>query len=122
MIGDENRQIREAVNRIIDSRRFKSANENVRKFKIPKFHFDATEYFNLIGWDHFSEPPLTMDSSIKELLEIVKKEIPSCHSQAVKRAGKIVSETRDGLIIVKLNIARKKNLFQDDIFTVVPYL
>jgi hypothetical protein len=84
MIGDENS--------IIDSRRFKSANENVRIFKIPKFHFDANEYFNLVDWDNFSEPPLRMDLSNKELLEIVKKgeivlcgiaEI-RCHSQAVE--------------------------------------
>jgi hypothetical protein len=65
-----------------------------------------------------------MDLSIKELLEILKKgetvlcEIAeiSCHSQAVERAVKIVSETalavcsrekRDGLIRVKL-ISRSK--------------
>jgi hypothetical protein len=76
MIGNENREICQlAVNRFIDSRRFKSANKNVRKFKILKFHFDATEYFNLIDWHNFSEPPLTMDLSNKELLEIVK---PCC--------------------------------------------
>jgi hypothetical protein len=54
MIGDDNREILQlAVNRIIDSQRLKTANENIRKFKIP--HIDATEYFNLIDWDNFSE-------------------------------------------------------------------
>jgi hypothetical protein len=71
-----------------------------------------------------SEPPLMMDLSIKELLEIVKKgETMLCeiaeilwHSHEVEKAGKIVSEVvlaicskekRDGMIRVKLNSSSK---------------
>jgi hypothetical protein len=86
------------------------------------FHFDATEFFNLIDWDIFSEPSLTMDLSNKELLEIAKKgetvlcekaEIP-CHFQAVKTVSGVAlavcsKEKRDGLIRVKLNSRSKKD-------------
>ena len=90
---------------------------SIRKFVIPKFIFKANDYTELFDWKtaKFLEPPLTMKLSDDEirgfiltLLELLRY---PCHTQAVERGIKVVSEAasavigeeaRDGLIRQKL--------------------
>ena len=90
---------------------------SIRKFVIPKFIFKANDYTELFDWKtaKFLEPPLTMKLSVDEirgfiltLLELLRY---PCHTQAVERGIKVVSEAasavigeeaRDGLIRQKL--------------------
>ena len=94
----------------------------VREFQFPKINFKATSYPNLINWKKatFTEPPMTLDLSDEELRGLVEKPlfVPPypCHTQAVERAIKLVSEaagsvvgadSRDGYICQKNSIAER---------------
>lgn len=117
MLVDERPHIRElALRRILKARQNKP--NNVRIFKVPKINFAATDYTELIDWTHnVTEPPLTMHISDEDLhLMIRRQEAPTlkkfpCHTQAVERAVKIITEasftvcgaqSRDGFIRTKL--------------------
>lgn len=108
-------------------------NSTVREFQVPKINFKATSYPNLINWKKatFTEPPMTLDLSDEELRGLVEKPlfVPPypCHTQAVERAIKLVSEaagsvvgadSRDGYIRQKIRSRKevclkgsKKNFF-----------
>lgn len=121
MLTDSRQHIRElAVKRILKARKNNIKN---RIFKVPKINFDAQDYIDLIDWFNcvVTEPPLTMNMSEEQLLDIVtKNQIPKfnhfhCHSQAVERCVKIITDasskvcgekSRDGYIRAKLD-ARK---------------
>lgn len=98
-------------------------NIGIREFVVPKFNFSATDYIELLDWQNidYYEPPVTTDLSEDQLKEIVHEpessiisyiqKIP-CHTQAVERAVKLVSEAslavcdsnrRDGMIRSKLD-------------------
>ena len=74
------------------------------KFFIPTLNFAAETYPELINWEvvKLTEPPLTLDLNEAELLAI--KETPfkvpnyPCHTQAVERGVKLVSEASAAVI------------------------
>ena len=95
---------------------------SARVFKVPSLNLSAKDYIALIDWHAtgtINEPPLTFGISEEELLQFIKqKETPSvtfprllCHTQAVERCVKMVTEAsgavcgadrRDGNIKVQL--------------------
>ncbi|CAH1104499.1 unnamed protein product [Psylliodes chrysocephalus] len=108
MLWDENSTIRKlSVLRILKIRRIESPvgdiTIDIRKFTIPEFNFDATAYYELVDWQNlsYSEPPITKRLFEKHLWQIVEepqssailhiKDYP-CHTQAVKRAVKLVTQ------------------------------
>lgn len=115
MLADSRIHIRElGLGRILKSR--DHIQTEIRKFKIPKINFAADEYFELINWQSavVTEPPITKKISEQELKEMIAN-IPDemsllnapCHSQAVERCVKLVTEAsasvcgqeaRDGFI------------------------
>jgi hypothetical protein len=77
MLGQKSRGARDfAVKKIggIRGIRNKPAHNAVRKFKVPSINFKASSYTNLIDWnmDIFTEPPLTINMSVKELTKFVE--------------------------------------------------
>lgn len=130
MLADERKEIRNlAYNRISQCR---SSIPNFRRFNIPSFNFDASDYFEILNWegDNITEPPLLRDLSMDELKQMVDstpnatieyiKKFP-CHTQAVERTVKLVSESsmlvtdpvkRDGVIKATLESRRKMPLFK----------
>ncbi len=130
MVADERKEIRElAYNRILQCR---SSTSGLRKFEVPDFNFNAANYVELLNWEDITitEPPLLRELSIDELRLIIEstsnssikyiKKFP-CHTQAVERTVKLVSETsmvvadpvkRDGVIKATLESRRKMPLFK----------
>ena len=98
----------------------KKANQSmVRTFKIPKLNFEAKEYTEIIHWPscEVTEPPVISSTSNEELQKIIETgeyiKIPKfpCHTQAVERNIKLVTESstavcgqsrRDGYIRAKI--------------------
>lgn len=117
-ITDSRRHIRElGLRRIIAAR---SKPKSVRNFEVPPINFEASEYIDLINWNDckLTEPPVLSNLSDEEVKKMVQTgETPDfpcfpCHTQAVERCVKIVtearsvvsgSEARDGFILGKLN-------------------
>lgn len=130
MLADETKEIRQiAYTRILQCR---SNSSSLRKFNVPEFNFKASNYFEIFDWDKIAitEPPLLQDLSIDELKQITEstsntsiqhiKKFP-CHTQAVERTVKLVSESsmlvtdpvkRDGVIKATLKSRRKMPLFK----------
>lgn len=119
MLQDERRRIRELALRRILRAREKKHNFNIRIFEVPKLNFDAEEYFSLINWSDecLSEPPITQNLKDDEIKDMIKTgsimKIPNfpCHSQAVERHIKLVTDAsvsvcgekaRDGFIRSRL--------------------
>lgn len=117
MLADERKHIRElGLRRILKCRQEKHNENQVRQFNIPDFNFNADDYFELINWRSITvtEPPLTvkiLNSDLQEMISDVPAEIDilkfPCHSQAVERCVKLVTEAsaavcgyeaRDGFI------------------------
>ena len=77
---------------------------SIRKFVIPKINFKANNYTELFDWEtvKFSEPPLTMRLSDDEIRGFILTplELPRypCHTQAVERGIKVVSEAAAAVI------------------------
>ncbi|ESO05609.1 hypothetical protein HELRODRAFT_171263 [Helobdella robusta] len=121
MLADEQKHIRElALRRILKCRANDATLNTVRVFKVPKLNFDAINYYDMIDWHatEITEPPLTKDITT-EALEQMIMDIPNnieflklpCHTQAVERMIKLVTEAslsvcgekaRDGFIRTKL--------------------
>lgn len=118
MLFDCRDNIRElAINRILIARQH--LQNNVRYFKPPVILFNAEDYTDLIDWQacNLTEPPLTMELSEEYLKNCIHKkkmiEISvnfPCHTQAVERCVKVVTEasskvcgetSRDGYIRAK---------------------
>lgn len=133
MFADERKEIRKlAYSRILESRSNISHLRKPRKFDIPSFNFDASEYFEIFNWEDITitEPSLLRDLSLDELKEMVDSTSNSsieylkgfsCHTQAVERTVKLVSEScmlvtdivkRDGVIKATLESRRKMPLFK----------
>ena len=105
--------------RILKARTLKSRDKggSIRQFRIPKLNFDADMYETLINWskESVTEPPVMTMMSNDELTGLIVAEMtPSvlfpkfpCHTQAVERCVKVVTEasavvcdekSRDGFI------------------------
>lgn len=124
MITDERPHIRElGLRRILKARTLKSRDKggSIRQFRIPKLNFDADMYETLIDWskESVTEPPVMTMMSDDELTGLIVAEMtPSvlfpkfpCHTQAVERCVKVVTEasaavcdekSRDGFIRTRL--------------------
>ena len=120
MIADDRPAIRElGLRRILKAR---NRQHTLRVFKLPTLNFNATDYIGLIDWQDqtvITEPPLTMNKTDEELLRYIREEETPylvyerfpCHTQAVKRCVKLVTEAsavvcaearRDGFIRARL--------------------
>lgn len=119
MIFDDQKHIRELGWRRILNARTRSQDRS--SFEIPRLNFDAEVYHHMINWFdsnvQVTEPPLTKDFPTDDINSMVKSgifpdviipeaEIP-CHTQAVERHIKLVTEAsavvvgaqnRDGFI------------------------
>ena len=116
MIQDERSHIRELSWRRIKKAREQCKGKSVRIFKIPPLNFEAAVYTDMIRWvdAEVTEPPITCKLSDEEIEELIKtKEMKNfdrlpCHTQAVERCVKLVTEasssvcgtkSRDGFIV-----------------------
>lgn len=133
MLCDERKSVRElGLRRVLKARTEKSG--GTRKFKIPLINFEATDYIDMIYWadNVITEPPLVKHVSTEYLKEFIKNKSgakPSevdplidfprlpCHTQAVERAVKLVTESaqsvcgataREGFIRAKID--SRKNM------------
>lgn len=119
-----------AVTKILKLRELENNLTSPRIFEVPKLNFSATKYEDMIFWDdtNVSEPPLTIKFSANELKDLAENYSDSiiydsdqfklpCHTQAVERCVKIVTEAslkvvgpirRDGYIRNK--IISQKNM------------
>jgi hypothetical protein len=81
-----------------EARRSYEDQDHPRQFRRPALLFDATSYFKMIDWDaeQKTEPPLTMELSDAELLEIIRTPLVlphfPCHTQHVERLVPLVTE------------------------------
>ena len=94
MLNDNDNSIRQiAIERIIKAREHEDISL-IRKFKIPIVNFDALSYHTIIIYNEdWVEPRLTMDIPTNDLHIRVSIDDYPCHSQAVERTIRIVSET-----------------------------
>lgn len=100
MLTDSQQHIRElGARRILKAR--SNPRNTLRLFKLPSLNFNASSYIELIQWqDQITDPPLLKLISNEEIQEFVAQKgegnLPllrlPCHSQAVERAVKTVSE------------------------------
>lgn len=115
MLTDPQQHIRElAVHRILKSR--SATSKQLPLFQIPTINFNASSYFDLLNWEEtITEPPILKSVNEENLRLFIEEEnnggiellhLP-CHTQAVERAVKAVSEasstlcnktTREGFI------------------------
>lgn len=115
MIADDRSHVRELAWRRIKNARTTNKNTEVRIFKVPALNFEANDFIEIIDWQNtvITEPPLTQMLTIVEIDSLIvskeTKSIPKypCHTQAVERHIKLVTEasasvcgeaTRDGFI------------------------
>ena len=119
MITDECKTIRElGMRRILRAR---SEKYGIRQFSVPKLNFDANDYISIIDWQktEVSDPPLLAHISQDDIeMFVANGDVPVvdfpkylCHTQAVERCVKLVTEAslsvcgqkaRDGFIRVRL--------------------
>ena len=77
----------------------------VRKYVVPKINFKATSYPELIDLNKagLTEPPLTLSLSDSQIISFKETpfEVPNypCHTQAVERAIRLVSEASSKLLV-----------------------
>lgn len=99
MMTDEDIEFRIRALRIIRNCRSKPEID-VRVFRVPKINFQASEYTELITWDNVTEPPIIKCIPNDQLEDLVMtnfyslKEVLNfpCHTQAVERHIKLVTE------------------------------
>jgi hypothetical protein len=128
MITDERRHVRElGLRRILKSRKSVYNSAQLRQFKVPLLNFDSLDYVDIIDWQNteIHPPPILDDITEEELIILIKHdETPivsfsrfPCHTQAVERCIKLVTEasvavigpdSRDGFICSRIQ-ARKDN-------------
>ena len=99
----------------------------MRTFIIPSLNFQSENYVEMINWDdvRITEPPLTicMTDEIVYMCVQQKLQVPNfpCHTQAVERAVKVVTEaavncfgheSRHGWILNVMNSQKMKPSFQ----------
>jgi hypothetical protein len=129
MLCDERKIQRElGLRRVLKART--ERRDGVRKFKVPKINFDAKDYIDMILWpeNDVTEPPLLKHVSSDSLKDFIRKaseaqpnskvdpvvDFPRlpCHTQAVERAVKLVTESaqnvcgsiaREGYIRAKID-------------------
>ena len=109
MLTDERQATRElAMRRIIRARKNTGINR-LRLFSVPGLNFEAVSYIEMIDWQKspITEPPITMDIDDNTLLTMIREdETPRlefarypCHTQAVERHIKLVTEASASVFI-----------------------
>jgi hypothetical protein len=109
MLTDERAYIRKrGLRRIILARASKIHSQEVRCFEVPPLNFNAEEYFDMVDWEEcvLTEPPVTQSISDEELQSFVHScqsaivEFPRfpCHTQAVERCVKAVTEASTAVV------------------------
>ncbi|GBP67308.1 hypothetical protein EVAR_97926_1 [Eumeta japonica] len=102
MLTDGEKHIRElAARRILKARSSPTTGKLPRTFEVPELNFDAKSYIDLINWQETNfDPPILKNQTNDELIQIIEKKgdetmlflrLP-CHTQAVERSVKIVTE------------------------------
>jgi hypothetical protein len=87
-----------------DSEKAAIASSQVRKYVIPKISFDTPDYPDMIDWEtsQLSEPPLTSVLTNDQLIAIKDSPLEvadyPCHTQAVERGVRLVSEASGSVI------------------------
>jgi hypothetical protein len=99
MLTDSQKHIRElAARRLLKARKMKT--NSVRLFKLPKINFNASSYIDLIDWKNVTDPSIFKTTPDEDIQLFFKQEgegeisllrLP-CHTQAVERAVKAVTE------------------------------
>ena len=139
LVNDDNESLRKLGWRMAKkARELMKGNKNIRAFSIPKINFSAENYYNIVDWDVFyTEPPLTKIMSDEDIdAHIENGNFPKhpymslaccsisnipCHSQAVERMVKLVSESaknvvgdsnRDGFIRSTIKSRRNNPYFE----------
>lgn len=122
MMTDHRPHIRELGLRRVMKARAARPRGQIRRFKVPaKMNFDTVEYFDMIDWAvcPISEPPIIKAMTDAELREFITLEATPtvsfpkfpCHTQAVERHVKLVTEaaktvcgqkSRDGFILARV--------------------
>lgn len=136
MLNDESQDVRlRGWQKILEIRDVAQASAD-RVFKIPRINFDARSYIEMIDWESVtvSEPPVLRGFPVYEenIVELSEKKISEhelgidvyslpCHTQAVERTVKLVTEAsqnvfgqeqRHGYILNTLNSRTKLPNFQ----------
>lgn len=119
MLQDDASYIRElALRRVLKARK-ETKGKKVREFRLPELRADASTYYDLIDWkqEKITEPPMTMKYSDTEISNLITSgalmdfEKYPCHTQAVERCVKLVTEAslavcgpeaRDGFIRTRI--------------------
>lgn len=113
MIVDERAHIRElGLRRIIKARAAAFKKKLIRTFKPPKLNFQAKEYYEIIDWTTTAiyPPPLLRRVSDKEIWAKISTADTAkewnfhkfqCHTQAVERCVKLVTEAASKLVGAK---------------------
>ncbi|KAH9627845.1 hypothetical protein HF086_001741 [Spodoptera exigua] len=101
MLSDEQKHVRELAARRILKARKPSEPRQLRVFEVPKINLNASTYIDLIDWQQsYSQPPILTnvpDETLHSLVEsggddeVLFLRLP-CHTQAVERAVKTVTE------------------------------
>lgn len=101
MLSDEQKHVRELAARRILKAREPSESLQLRVFEVPKINVNASSYIDLIDWQQsYSQPPILTnvpDETLHSLVEsggddeVLFLRLP-CHTQAVERAVKTVTE------------------------------
>lgn len=101
MLSDEQKHVRELAARRILKARAASDSSQLRVFEVPKINLNASSYIDLIDWQQtYSQPPIlsnVSDDTLHSLVEsggddeVLFLRLP-CHTQAVERAVKTVTE------------------------------
>lgn len=101
MLTDSNKHIRELGARRILKARQVNKNSSPRTFEVPKINLNSSSYIDLIDWQqNIYEPPILMNVSNEQLQDLVENggnavlefmRLP-CHTQAVERSVKMVTE------------------------------
>lgn len=101
MLSDEQKHVRELAARRILKARTASESHQLRVFEVPKINLNASSYIDLIDWQQaYSQPPILSNVSDETLHSLVESggddevlflRLP-CHTQAVERAVKTVTE------------------------------
>lgn len=128
MIHDDSPTIRElGLRRILKAR--SAFSEELRRFSFPSLNLNASHYHEMVDWQNtpVTEPPATKKIPDEELKRLItNKEKPSCipsfpcHTQAVERAIKLVTEAsssvigeeRDGFIRAKMEGRKRLPAFE----------
>ncbi|GBN41734.1 hypothetical protein AVEN_192267-1 [Araneus ventricosus] len=112
MLVDEREHIRElGYRRILRARQIGPKKKTVRNFLAPKINFQASDYIQIINWNSFAVyPPLMLrDLSEDDVKSLINSDTTSireiqkfpCHTQAVERCVKLVTEASNKVCVHK---------------------